>query len=123
MASAPPEAELYMGTNAAVGDGIPVASAVPIPDDDTVTGTINNNYSDHPPDGHHHHHHHVVPAHQVRTEDTVYLYGLGIRPKDVTCPFCQHQVRTNIRTSIDLFTVIVMGILFLVFWPVCWSKF
>lgn len=113
-----------MGTVDALGDGIPVAAAVPVPEErptanisssSSLAVPVAQHYADNPSSNNEN-----VAVALVPAEETVYLMGLGYEPKEITCPFCEHQGVTSIRSTVDLFTITAVVIIFLVFWPLFW---
>lgn len=103
--SAPTEAELYYGTTDNPEDNVPLAAAIPI-DPETPSVRVEATAS--------------VPTQSVAAENAQPLTGLSLGPAQVTCPFCHQNVRTNTSHVIDLFTLLAVGIVFLIFWPLCW---
>ena len=111
-ASAPPEAEVYYGTAEEAFNGeVPLASAVPLSGED---------HPDEP--------HGATPlvesqhgfATATTTAEANFVSGLKLEPKRIRCPFCHEEAVTNTHQVVDLFTIICVGIIFLVFWPCCW---
>lgn len=136
-ASAPPEAELYHGTDVLINDdNIPVAAAVPInegPGPSTSGGSSSYHNEDPPHSNSNPVHQHAVTArptgsqpllahHPVNDrQEVMYFTGLGLHRQRITCPHCHAEGPTNVRYVVDGFTIIAVGILFLLFWPICWA--
>jgi len=53
----------------------------------------------------------------------VHLSGLTMNPARITCPHCQNEGVTNIKSLIDCCTIVTFVILIFVFWPLCWLPF
>lgn len=120
--SAPPEAEVYLGTAEAMeAADLPVASAVPLlEEEDSATAAATTTTETEYPSSYH-----QVPTESqvavaTATEEPVLMRGLGLYPKQITCPYCHRDGKTNIHTSADMATIITIIVLLMLFWPIFW---
>jgi hypothetical protein len=63
----------------------------------------------------------TVPAPSpAATGQVVNLTNLGTSPHNINCPYCQQSAVTRTRSQIDCFTITMIVILILLFWPLFW---
>ena len=126
--SAPPEAELYHGAVEAMDhhneEDLPIASAVAIPIVEGEESHLPEYFVDEFPTAENAPQSQssalLVNSDSSNSNQPPYLTGFGLNPQRARCPFCNHEGRTNVHFTVDVFTFFMMGLLFLVFWPICW---